>query len=287
MDVVAVFTQPDRPAGRGRKATLSPVKAQALEWGLPVYQPGRLTDPDVLPTLASVAPDLMVVVAYGLILPPEVLSIPRQGCVNVHGSLLPRWRGAAPIQRAIEAGDRVTGVSLMRMEAGLDTGPLYARQEVDIDLLETGKTLHDRLAIVGGELLSERLDRLLNGILPVREQDSAGITYAAKLSRQEAWIQWNRTATETAHKIRAFNPWPVAMTTFRGHRVRLWMACEDSDCQGTNEPGEVLAIDREGVVIACAAGAIRVTRLQKDGAKVITARDFCNGYGLSVGERFG
>ena len=287
VEVVAVYTRPDRPAGRGRKLTPSPVKTRADTLGIPVCQPRELCAARAGEALASLAPDLMVVAAYGLILPPAVLAVPARGCVNVHGSLLPRWRGAAPVQRAIEAGDAVTGVSLMRMNAGLDSGPVYARSEVAVAARETGGSLHDTLAAAGGRLLRDHLGDILDGTLPAVDQDPEQVTYAAKLTRDEAPVDWNRPATEIARRIRAFNPWPVASAAFRGERLRLLMAWEEPGIGERKTPGEVLDTDDEGIVIACGRGAIRVDRLQKAGARAMGARDFLNGTGISVGERLG
>ena len=287
VEVVAVYTRPDRPAGRGRKLTPSPVKTRADTLGIPVCQPRELCAARAGEALALLAPDLVVVAAYGLILPPAVLAVPARGCVNVHGSLLPRWRGAAPVQRAIEAGDAVTGVSLMRMEAGLDSGPVFARSEVAVAERETGGSLHDKLAVAGGRLLQDRLGDILDGTLPAVDQDPEQVTYAAKLTRDEAPVDWNRPAAEIARRIRAFNPWPVASTAFRGERLRLLMAWEETGIGERKTPGEVLDTDGEGIVIACGQGAIRVDRLQKAGARAMGARDFLNGTGISAGERLG
>ena len=285
--VVAVFTQPDRPAGRGRRLTPSPVKTLAATLGIPVFQPHHLGTGDAAESLACLEPDLVVVVAYGLILPPAVLAIPARGCVNVHGSLLPRWRGAAPVQRAIEAGDALTGVSLMRMTAGLDDGPVFARSEVAIDGRDTGSSLHDKLATAGGKLLRDHLDGILEETLPAVDQDPEQVTYAAKLSPEEARIDWNRPAVEIARRIRAFNPWPIASTSFRGRRLRLLMAWEEPGNGAGETPGEVLAAGAEGIVIACGRGAVRVARLQRAGARAMEARDFLNGTAISAGERLG
>ncbi len=287
VEVLAVYTQPDRPAGRGRKRVGSSVKIRAVELNIPVYQPRTLDDPEVIIPLTALAPDLMVVTAYGLLLSPAILAIPRCGCVNVHGSLLPRWRGAAPVQRAIEAGDRVTGVSLMRMEAGLDSGPVYGQRTVTIGPHETGGTLQDQLAQVGGRLLTDYLEGILGQTVLAVAQDPKGITYAPKLSRDESWIRWDRPASEVAGRIRAFNPSPGATTWLRGDRLRLLMALEAPECHTEHPPGEVLAMDTQGIMVACAPGAIRITQLQKAGARILGAWDFCNGTRLEVGERLG
>ena len=220
-DVIAVYTQPDRPAGRGRKLTASPVKARALEHGIPVHQPLSLKRPEEQERLAALAPDVMVVVAYGLLLPPAVLAIPRLGCVNIHASLLPRWRGAAPIQRAILAGDAETGVTLMQMEKGLDTGPMLATVRCPIGPDDTAETLHDRLAALGAGALVPTLERLDRGEITAEPQDDTQACYAAKLDKAEAVLDWRRPAVELERQVRAFNPWPVAQTGFQERVLRV------------------------------------------------------------------
>ena len=287
IDVVAVYTQPDRPAGRGRKLVASPVKARALELDIPVLQPESLRSAEAVATLAALEPDLMVVTAYGLILPPPILSIPPLGCINVHGSLLPRWRGAAPIQRAIEAGDVLTGVCLMQMEAGLDSGPVYALGEVPISPEDTAGALHDKLTEAGGRLLAQNLSAIITGSLLPEPQDPAAVTYAAKLNRDEALIDWQADAGSIARRVRAFNPWPVARTTFRGEPLRVLLAAEDSNTDTDTEPGTVIAADADGVVVCCGSGSVRISRLQKAGGRAMSAGDFVNGTQLKAGERFG
>jgi methionyl-tRNA formyltransferase len=274
--LAAVYTQPDRPAGRGRKLTASPVKRVALDAGVPVYQPPTLRDADAVDMLRDQAPDLLVVVAYGLLLPKEVLDVPPLGCVNVHASLLPRWRGAAPIQRAIIAGDTETGVSIMRMEAGLDTGPVYLVRRLPIDPRETGGTLHDKLACLGAEALVEALPGIADGSLSPRPQEDALATYARKLSKEEAVIDWNQSAMEIDRLIRAFDPWPVAQTAFSGGTLRLW-AGEPSDTAAPNlPPGSVIGQSRAGIEVATGDGVLRITRLQPPGKRPMSAADFLN-----------
>ena len=274
--VVAVYTQPDRPAGRGRKLAPSPVKQAALAAGLPVEQPESLKSAEAQATLAGYAPDLMVVVAYGLILPRRVLAIPRLGCWNVHASLLPRWRGAAPIQRAILAGDAESGVDLMRMEAGLDTGPVLLERRTPIGPDETGGTLHDRLSGLGAEVLAEGLRRTLAGeALAATPQPAEGATYAHKLDKAEAKLDFARPAIELERTVRAFDPWPVAEGVIAGENVRIWNA-RAVDPAHDATPGDVLVAGRDGIELACGEGALRVTVLQRPGGKRITAADYLN-----------
>ena len=275
-EVVAVYTQPDRPAGRGRGLAPSPVKLEAVARGIPVYQPESLKDEAAQQQLRDLQPDLMVVVAYGLILPKAVLAIPTHGCWNVHASLLPRWRGAAPIQRAIQAGDAKTGVCLMQMEAGLDTGPVLLHQELPIAATDTGGQLHDKLAELGAQVLSDGLGLLRAGIKPIaRPQPEQGVTYAHKLDKAEARLDWAQDADALARTVRAFNPWPIAEATLSGERVRIHGAVALEADHG-QAPGTVLAASRDGIDIACGQGALRLRVLQREGGKAITAADYLN-----------
>ncbi|MGH8055495.1 MAG: methionyl-tRNA formyltransferase [Stenotrophomonas sp.] len=275
-EVVAVYTQPDRPAGRGRGLMPSPVKLDAIARGIPVFQPESLKTPEAQQQLRELQPDLMVVVAYGLILPKAVLAIPTHGCWNVHGSLLPRWRGAAPIQRAIEAGDTETGVCLMQMEAGLDTGPVLLHLSTPISETDTGGQLHDRLAQLGAQVLSDGLGLLRAGLKPMaRPQPEAGVTYAHKLDKAEARLDWSQDAAALARKVRAFNPWPIAEATLAGERVRIHGAVAVEGNAG-KAPGTVIAAAREGIDIACGQGALRLRVVQREGGKAITAADYLN-----------
>ncbi|HCT27296.1 MAG TPA: methionyl-tRNA formyltransferase [Stenotrophomonas sp.] len=275
-EVVAVYTQPDRPAGRGRGLAPSPVKLEAVARGIPVYQPESLKDEAAQQQLRDLQPDLMVVVAYGLILPRAVLAIPTHGCWNVHASLLPRWRGAAPIQRAIQAGDAKTGVCLMQMEAGLDTGPVLLHQELPIAATDTGGQLHDKLAELGAQVLSDGLGLLRAGIKPIaRPQPEQGVTYAHKLDKAEARLDWAQDADALARTVRAFNPWPIAEATLAGERVRIHGAVALDLAHG-QAPGTVLAASRDGIDIACGQGALRLRTLQREGGKAITAADYLN-----------
>ena len=286
--ITAVYTQPDRPAGRGRKLAMSPVKQYALERDLPVRQPTTLkTDAEAV-ALRALAPDAMIVIAYGLILPQSILAIPKYGCINVHASLLPRWRGAAPIQRAIEAGDSHTGVTIMQMDAGLDTGAMLATAETPIDAHDTAAILHDRLSELGAPLLIDTLAKLERGMVTPEPQDSAHATYAAKLKKEEARLDWNADAQLLARRIRAFNPWPVAHTTLEGQILRLWQASvDDTTAPTTQTPGTVLFAGPEGIDVQCGRGVLRVTLLQSEGGKTLDARAFLNGRPLAPGIRLG
>jgi methionyl-tRNA formyltransferase len=275
-EVVAVYTQPDRPAGRGRKLTPSPVKEAALAAGIPVEQPESLKSAEVQQVLAAYQADLMVVVAYGLILPRKVLALPRLGCWNVHASLLPRWRGAAPIQRAILAGDSESGVDLMQMEAGLDTGPVLLERRTPIERHDTGGSLHDRLSALGADVLTEGLKRVIAGeTLVARAQPEEGVTYAHKLDKAEARLDPSRTAQELEYQVRAFDPWPVAEGEIAGETLRIWSAhAVDQTHEAT--PGTVVAASREGIDIACGKNILRVTAVQRAGGRRITATDYLN-----------
>ena len=260
----AVYSQPDRPSGRGKKLTASPVKQLALRAGLPVHQPASLKSGEAQAELAALRPDLLIVVAYGLILPQPVLDIPRLACLNVHASLLPRWRGAAPIQRAIEAGDRETGITIMRMDAGLDTGPMLAARRVAIGPRITAGELHHNLADAGVPLLLEVLANLDGALADARPQDDALATYAPKIEKAEARLDWTCSATALDRKIRAFNPFPVCWTQLDDQRIRIW---EAEPAAGQGVPGTLLAAEDSGLRIACGDGALRLTRLQLAGGK--------------------
>ena len=283
VEIVAVYTQPDRPAGRGQKLTASPVKERALALGVPVEQPLTLRDPSAQAHLAAYAPDLMVVAAYGLILPQAVLDAPRLGCVNVHASLLPRWRGAAPIARAIEAGDTETGITIMQMALGLDTGDMLLTRTLPIEPDDTAASLHDRLAVLGAEALGAAIPGLMSGELRGVPQNDATATYAAKLSKAEAHIDWRESADLIARRVRAFNPAPVAFTLWRGEPLKIWQA--KPVAAPSAEPGTVVAVDKTGFVVAAAEGAVRVTACQKAGGKRIAAADFARQVDL-LGARF-
>jgi len=271
--VVAVYTQPDRPAGRGQKLAPSPVKQLAVQHGIPVYQPQTLRDPAAQAELAALQADLMVVVAYGLILPQAVLDLPRLGCINSHASLLPRWRGAAPIQRAIEAGDDESGVTVMQMEAGLDTGPMLLKVNTPITAEDTGGTLHDRLAALGSQAVVQAVAALAVGTLTPEVQDDSLATYAHKLSKDEARIDWRRPAVELERLVRAFNPWPICHTTLGGEALKVHAARLGA---GQGEPGHILEASRNGLTVACGEGALSLTRLQLPGGKPLDFADLYN-----------
>lgn len=275
-EVIAVYTQPDRPAGRGRELKASPVKELAVARRIPVLQPLNFRDPVTVAELAELKPDLMIVAAYGLLLPRSVLDIPRLGCLNVHASLLPRWRGAAPIQRAILAGDRETGITIMQMEEGLDTGPMRLRMSCPISANDTAGSLHDRLALLGGEALLAALEQLQEGKLPSEPQDSAATTYATKLSKEEARLDWTRPATELDRAVRAYNPVPVAFTTLAGQTLRVWEA-SPTDATTTAPPGMIIAADRDGLSVATGAGSVmRIETLQLPGGKPLSILQLLN-----------
>jgi len=284
-ELVAVYTQPDRPAGRGQALAASPVKRHALESGLTVEQPATLKSPDAVGRLRSVDADLMVVVAYGLILPQAVLDVPRLGCWNIHAALLPRWRGAAPIQRAILAGDAVTGITIMQMEAGLDTGPVLLVHETPIGPRELGGELHDRLSRLGAEAIVAAIDEWQAGRITPVPQPAEGATYAAKLSKAEARIDWAQPAVAIDRQVRAFNPWPVAETTWDGKQLRVWQ-CEPEPSEVHSAPGTVLEACGGRIVVATGAGALRLQQVQVAGRRAMSAAEFLNANSL-VGARLG
>ncbi len=285
-EIIAVYTQPDRPAGRGRKLKASPVKALAMVQNIPVFQPVSLKDEAAQKELAELQADLMIVVAYGLILPKAVLQTPLYGCLNIHASILPRWRGAAPIQRAILAGDTQTGVTIMQMDEGLDTGDMLIIQRCDIHAEDTGSSLHDRLASMGGEALMQTLSNIESDHLnPVVQDDSLAI-YAHKLDKKEAQINWlQEDAGAIVRKIQAFNSWPVAYTDYKGKSLRLWLAKlieQDTETSADNyKYGEVISESPEGIDVFAKNGIVRIVELQMPGKKRIMVKDFINGQSLS------
>jgi methionyl-tRNA formyltransferase len=308
--VVGVLTQPDRPKGRGRQLAASPVKEAALAHGIPVSQPLTLKEEAGRADLAAWRPDVLVVVAYGVILPPAVLNLPRLGCLNIHASLLPRWRGAAPIQRAILAGDAKTGVTIMLMDVGLDTGPMLLRKEITIGPTDTGGSLHDRLASSGAAAILEALEGYADGRLPAVPQPAEGITYAAKIEKSEALIDWRRNALEIERQVRAFNPWPIAETRLDGEQLRVFeavaeparpngpvrssfsgapMAIQSSDGPQIHpDAGTIVTVRDEALVVQCGQGYIALRQLQRPGRRAVSAGDFVRGSGSPlVGKRLG
>lgn len=283
-DVAAVLTRPDRPAGRGRRLVSGPVKDCARALGLSVVQPESLKDAAAQATLQHLQPAAIVVAAYGLMLPRAVLTLPAHGCVNVHASLLPRWRGAAPIQRAIEAGDAETGVTIMRMAEGLDTGPMLARRATPITSRDTAGALHDRLAALGAELMVETLRRLEHGPVEAEPQDDSLATYAAKITPDDALLDWRRPAAEIERQVRAMNPWPVVRTAYDEQTIRIWEARVTAGASGV--PGQIIRAGRDGIDVACGEDALRLTVLQRQGGRRMTAAELLNGFPLTPGERF-
>ncbi|HXS90007.1 MAG TPA: methionyl-tRNA formyltransferase [Steroidobacteraceae bacterium] len=277
--VVAVYTQPDRPAGRGQQVAASAVKQCAVRHALPVEQPATLREPAAVERLQRWSADVMVVAAYGLLLPQSILQTPRLGCINIHASLLPRWRGAAPIQRAIAAGDAESGVTIMQMEAGLDTGPMLLARTVPIGARETAATLHDRLATLGAEALLAALEEIAQGTATPRAQPAEGVTYATKLRKEEATIDWSRSAAEIDRQIRAFDPWPVAETRLHGQQLRVWQAIP-IDSRASRNPGEVLATSAVGIDVSTGNGVLRLTRVQRAGRKALSAAEFLKAHRL-------
>ena len=277
--VVAAYTQPDRPAGRGRVLTASAVKSCALANGVPVEQPVNFRDPASIEHLRHYMPDVMVVAAYGLILPQAVLDIPRYGCINIHGSLLPRWRGAAPIQRAILSGDSETGVTIMRMEAGLDTGPMLSMQSTPIGPHDTAATIHDRLSTLGAEQLLHVLSDLPAALARAHPQPSTGVTYAKKIGKEEARLDWSQPAQQLDRQVRAFNPWPIAETRLHGEQLRIWQA-NALDVSHQSTPGTVLEAGTTGIRVACGTGVLNLSQVQLAGRKVLNAAEFIKSHVL-------
>lgn len=286
-DICAVYTQPDRPAGRGRKLTASPVKQIALAHEIPVEQPldfKQQADRDVLATYQA---DLMIVVAYGLLLPQTVLDMPKQGCINVHASLLPRWRGAAPIQRAILAGDTETGVCIMQMEAGLDTGPVLLQANCPILSDDTAQTLHDRLALLGSATLIDCLADLNKYQQSAIAQDDTHTCYAHKLDKTEAKINWQQSAQQIAQQVQAFNPWPVAQTQWQGEVFRIWLATIEQQADTTIEPGTVISVSKQQISVATGKGVLQLHQVQVPGKRAMLVSDFINAQPIAAGDFLG
>jgi methionyl-tRNA formyltransferase len=286
-EMVGVLTQPDRPKGRGRQIASSPVKTRALAHGISVSQPQTLKDEASRAEMASWRPDVLVVVAYGLILPRAALDIPRLGCLNIHASLLPRWRGAAPIQRSILAGDATTGVTIMLMDVGLDTGPMLLRRETAIEPGDTGGSLHDRLSMLGAAAILEAIQGLAAGTLQPVPQPSEGVTYAAKIEKAEALIDWKRPAVEIERQVRAFNPWPVAETRLDGEQLRIFAASASLSQRIDAEPGMIVAVQDDGLWVQCGQGQLALQQLQRPGRRAVPAADFARGGAQLAGRRLG
>ncbi|QZA76601.1 methionyl-tRNA formyltransferase [Deefgea tanakiae] len=280
-EIVLVLTQPDRPSGRGMKLTPSAVKMVALEQNLPIYQPEKLRTIEQQAPLMGIDADAMVVAAYGIILPQVILDLPRLGCLNIHASLLPRWRGAAPIQRAILAGDSVTGITIMQMDAGLDTGDMLSIHTTPITAQDNAQTLHDKLAAQGAQAIVQALANLDKLASEVQPKD--GVTYAEKLSKEEAQIDWSESATQLDLKIRAFNPFPSAQSALNGSMIKIWGA---TPVQDSGTAGTIIEIDKEAITVACGNGALRITELQKSGGKRLSTTAFLAGTPLEVGMQF-
>ncbi|MDN3476771.1 methionyl-tRNA formyltransferase [Pseudoalteromonas sp. APC 3355] len=272
--IVGVYSQPDRPAGRGKKLKASEVKELALEHNLPVFQPQSLKNDEALAELTSLNADIMIVVAYGLILPKAILEAPRLGCLNVHGSILPRWRGAAPIQRAIWAGDEQTGVTIMQMDEGLDTGDMLHISRCPISTTETSASLYTKLAELGPDALIETINKLANGEITPEPQNDELANYAKKLSKEEAYIDWSMSALQIERNIRSFNPWPMCFTQMGGQTVKIHQA---QVLLQSGDPGQILSSDKNGVVVACGEHALCITQLQPQGKKPMAINDFLNG----------
>jgi methionyl-tRNA formyltransferase len=277
------MTQPDRPAGRGLAAAASPVKKLALARGVPVVQPATLKEVKVRDELANYRPDAIVTAAFGLIFPQTILDIPSRGSINIHASLLPRWRGAAPVQRALLAGDRVTGITIMRMDAGLDTGPMLLQAQIPVSDDDTAGTLTDRLAVLGGDLVVRALDALEGDGLRAVPQPEEGVSYAPKLDKRESRVDWREDAGALHRRVRALNPAPGSRASLRGVELKIWSCTLTT---GSGRPGEVLRADSDGVSVACGSGALKLTELQRPGGKRLRAVEFLRGFPLSPGERF-
>lgn len=283
-EVVAVLSQPDRPSGRGMLLTPSPVKQLALQHGIPLMQPLTLKAAEAQQQLAALQSDVMVVAAYGLILPLAVLQMPRYGCLNIHASLLPRWRGAAPIQRAILSGDAETGITIMQMDEGLDTGAMLLKKTCPISMQDTAQTLHDRLAKLGAEAIIEALGKIEQGKLSGLTQDATQATYAAKIIKTEANLDWTQNAAQLERAVRAYNPVPGAYSSLNGTIIKIWQASNTVERQG--EPGTVLAVDKSGIQVACGRGALKLEVLQRPNGKSLPAAQFLQSFTVKVGDRF-
>jgi methionyl-tRNA formyltransferase len=283
-EIALVLTQPDRPAGRGMKITSGIIKSVAQQRKLPLLQPHSLKQPGLHAQLAAIDADVMVVAAYGLILPFSVLGIPKFGCLNIHASLLPRWRGAAPIQRAILAGDRETGITIMQMDRGLDTGAILLQRGTAIEQDDTAQTLHDRLSLLGARCIVEALARLGQGKLSATPQNEVDVTYASKLEKDETGIDWRLSAENISRAVRAFNPRPGAHSSVRGMPLKIWRAAVAGDVPA--EPGEIVSVRGDGIVVGCGKGSLVLEMVQKSGGKKLSVAEFLSGHLLRAGDRF-
>lgn len=281
--IVMVLTQPDRPAGRGMKLKASPVKILAEQYKLPIFQPETLKDEATQERLREAQADVMIVAAYGLIIPTSVLNMPKYGCYNIHASLLPRWRGAAPIHRALLAGDAETGITIMEVIPALDAGAIASQATLPINSTDTTQTIHDALSLMGAKLMVAAMETLAHqGTLPATEQDSAWVTYAHKLEKSEAGIDWHKSAEEISRQVRAFNPFPVAQSIFKTHSYRIWMATAKP---GKANVGEIVSLS-DGITVGCGTGLLNITELQAPGGKRLNAQAFVQGHGLKIGDKF-
>ncbi len=278
--IIAVYTQPDRPAGRGQNLRMSAVKEVALQANIPIYQPTTFND-DECSRIHELQADVILVSAYGLLLPASVLNATKLGCINIHASLLPKWRGAAPIQRAIIAGDRETGITIMQMVEELDAGPVLYQKKCAIEPMDTGVTLHDRLAKISANEIANVLQQLKNKLLTPVQQNESLVTYAKKLSKQEANIDWLESAVEIERKVRAFNSWPVAYSYLNESRIRIWKAVVRNNAESQHKPGTVLESSNAGIAVATGKGILLITALQLSGGKVINAKDFNNAHNIT------
>lgn len=285
-DIVGVVTQPDRPKGRGQKLAASPVKEFALAHGLPVYQPERIKTPEFIEQLRGLSPDVIIVVAYGQILSEEILMLPPGGCINVHASLLPKYRGAAPIHWAIINGEKATGITTMHMDRGMDTGDMILKAEIPITAEDTTGSMHDKLAQLGAEMLWQTLQQVAAGTAPREAQDDTQATYAPLLKRDHERLDWERSAPQLDCQIRGLNPWPGAFTTHRNRQLKIWRAVPLAE-QAGQSPGTIIAVDRDGIVIAAVEGSLRLTEVQPQNNKKMLAADYARGYHIESGEQMG
>lgn len=285
-EIACVYTQPDRKTGRGQKMIPPAVKVCAEQHNIPVRQPLSLKSTQAEDELTALQADLMVVVAYGMLLPQAILTTPRYGCLNIHASLLPKWRGAAPIQRALEAGDKETGVCIMQMDVGLDTGDILSQANQPITINDTSSTLHDKLSTLGADTLITTIDKLTEYQSQAIQQCNEHSTYAKKITKAEANIDWTQSHQEIDYRIRAFNPWPVCQTTLDQQRTRIWFSAQASDQTANQVPGSIISLSEQGIEVACGSGSVYIKTLQRDGGKPLDHKEFLNGQTLNIGQQF-